>query len=62
MTFNFGAEPFKHAPKTGYVAVCKAPKNCFSNSEAASSARTENKMPVKMNNAPQAIIIEVNLF
>lgn len=62
MTFNFGAQPFKHTPKSGYIALCQAPKNCVSNSEARSGGRAESKAPVKMNNAPQAIIIEVSLF
>ncbi len=62
MTFNFGAQPFKHEPKDGYIAVCKAPKNCFSYSEATSASGSASKGPKKMNNAPQAIIIEVNIF
>lgn len=62
MTFNFGAQPFKHTPKSGYVALCKAPKNCISNSEARSGGQAENKTPAKIKNAPQAIIIEVSLF
>lgn len=58
MSFNFGAQPFKHQPKPGYIAVCEAPKNHVSISEASLN-RTEGKQPSKVNNAPQAIIIEV---
>ncbi|XP_065201500.1 ATP-dependent RNA helicase Ddx1 [Planococcus citri] len=55
MSFNFGAQPFKHDPVKGYIAVCQAPKNCVKNSEAVSNSSGQQK---KINNAPQAIIIE----
>ncbi|XP_076029050.1 ATP-dependent RNA helicase Ddx1-like isoform X1 [Oratosquilla oratoria] len=56
MAFNFGAQPFKHPPKNGYIAVCEATKECIVNSDVK-GAGGDQKMKV-INNAPQAIIIE----
>lgn len=60
MSFNFGAQPFKHEPIKGYIAVCQTPKNNLKNSEAISGNSSGG--PKKINNAPQAIIIEVCNF
>lgn len=58
MTFNFGAQPFKHAPPAGFTAVTQAPKNNVKHSEETGEAAVVTR---KVNNAPQAIIIEVIL-
>lgn len=60
MSFNFGAQPFKHEPKKDYIGVCQAPKNCIKNSEITAGDRGNSES--KINNAPQAIIIEVRKF
>ncbi|KAK6638511.1 ATP-dependent RNA helicase ddx1 [Polyplax serrata] len=55
MSFNFGAEPFKY-PQNGYTEVAKASENCTSpNPNSSSGPQAVTK---KVNNAPQAIIIE----
>ena len=60
MSFNFGAQPFKHTPETGYVAVCEAPKdNVKQNETGTVGGGSSQSKPMK--NAPQAIIIEVNM-
>lgn len=59
MSFNFGAQPFKHTPTKGYIAVCQAPKNCVKNSEVTAGNQAGGQ--TKINNAPQAIIIEVSV-
>lgn len=57
MSFNFGAQTFKHGPPSGYVAVAAAPKNLtIPNPVNSSQNRNTNSKP--LNNAPQAIIIE----
>ncbi|KAG8251426.1 ATP-dependent RNA helicase ddx1 [Homalodisca vitripennis] len=55
ISFNFGAQPFKHSPASGFTAVCQAPKSNVKNSEVSGTAAVVTK---KVNNAPQAIIIE----
>ncbi|CAK9794881.1 ATP-dependent RNA helicase Ddx1 [Anthophora quadrimaculata] len=58
MSFNFGAQPFKHPPPFGYVAVASAPKECI-RENPVNSSQTQNKDDGKpRSNAPQAIIIE----
>ena len=59
MSFNFGAQPFKHEPTKEYTAVCQAPKTNIKNSEATSGNSSGQQK--KINNAPQAIIIEVSV-
>jgi ATP-dependent RNA helicase DDX1 len=60
MLFNFGAQPFKHQPKNGYSAICQAPPNQTSNSETKSGNYScGGDKQSRINNAPQAIIIEV---
>lgn len=61
MAFNFGDKPFKHSLPKGYQPVMSVPptsmvinKNNHGGSTAASSKI--------LNNAPQAIIIEVGRF
>lgn len=56
MSFNFGAQPFKHPPSAGFTAVCQASKNNIKHSDVSGAATAVTK---KVNNAPQAIIIEV---
>lgn len=58
MAFNFGAQPFKHFPPEGFVAVSAAPKEniCDNGVSASGSSITDNLKPT--NNAPQTIIIE----
>lgn len=57
MSFNFGAQPFKHPPPNDYVAVSSAPKESVKlNSVNSSQSQAGSSKP--MNNAPQAIIIE----
>lgn len=55
MSFNFGAQLFKHSPAAGFTAVCQTPKSNIKNSEATGTTGVAKKV----NNAPQAIIIEV---
>ena len=57
MSFNFGAQPFKHDPESGYIAVCNAPKENTKHNEVGSVGTSLPNKSVK--NAPQAIIIEV---
>jgi ATP-dependent RNA helicase DDX1 len=57
MSFNFGAQPFKHDPESGYIAVCNAPKENVKQNEVGSIGSSLQSVSVK--NAPQAIIIEV---
>ncbi|XP_014221079.1 ATP-dependent RNA helicase Ddx1 [Trichogramma pretiosum] len=58
IAFNFGAQPFKHPPKNGYVAVSAAPANqIISNPNSANTQiRTSDKSV--NNKGPKAIIIE----
>lgn len=56
MSFNFGAQPFKHPPTGGFIAVCQTAKDQVKNSEISGGASTSVK---QVNYAPQAIIIEV---
>ncbi|XP_071441806.1 ATP-dependent RNA helicase Ddx1 [Hetaerina americana] len=56
MSFNFGAQPFKHQPESGFVAVCEAEKDCVKSSEITGVGPSAEKSLAK--NAPQAIIIE----
>lgn len=56
MTFNFGAQPFKHPPPSNYIAVSSAPKeNIKINPVGSNQGHTVEK---RAKNAPQAIIIE----
>jgi len=58
--FNFGDEAFKHPPPPGYIAISKAPNPKIN---TVASAKSSNTAPMKIiNNAPQAIIIEVNIY
>lgn len=59
MSFNFGDKPFKHNLPNGYSPISTVPKDkIITNSNGQTS--TEALKP--MNNAPQAIIIEVSIF
>lgn len=59
MSFNFGAQSFKHEPSEDYIAVCQAPKERIKNSGATSASSGDGSNVVKqVANAPQAIIIE----
>jgi len=57
MLFNFGDTPFKNPPTNGYIAFKDAPaaKVIANPKKASGGGVTERK---KINNAPQAIIIE----
>ena len=57
MSFNFGAQPFKHDPESGHDAVCNALKENIKHNEVGSVGTSLQNKAVK--NAPQAIIIEV---
>jgi hypothetical protein len=57
MSFNFGAQPFKYDPESGYIAVCNASKENVKHNEVGSGGSSLQNKSVK--NAPQAIIIEV---
>jgi hypothetical protein len=57
MSFNFGAQPFKHDPESGYIAVCNAPKENVKHNEVGTAGTSSQNKSIK--NAPQAIIIEV---
>ncbi|KAJ9589687.1 hypothetical protein L9F63_017131 [Diploptera punctata] len=56
MSFNFGAQPFKHQPESGYIALCEAAKDNVKQNEIGTAGGSSQSKPVK--NAPQAIIIE----
>ena len=53
MQFNFGDQPWKLKPFEGYIGISKA-KNPVPNKKSGSTQ--ERKI---VNNAPQALIIEV---
>lgn len=59
MAFNFGDKPFKHSLPQGYQPVISAPpdKVITNNNSHGGSTAAATKI---INNAPQAIIIEVN--
>jgi hypothetical protein len=57
MSFNFGAQPFKHDPESGYIAVCEVSKENMKQNDIGSGGASSQVKSVK--NAPQAIIIEV---
>lgn len=59
MAFNFGDKPFKHSLPNGYQPVISAPadKVIVNNNGVGGSKAAATKI---VNNAPQAIIIEVN--
>ncbi|XP_076296995.1 ATP-dependent RNA helicase Ddx1 [Lasioglossum baleicum] len=57
MSFNFGAQPFKYAPRDDYMAVASAPKEFVKENPVTSTARSKEVGKPKCN-APQAIIIE----
>lgn len=56
MAFNFGAQPFKHSPPNGFVAVSSAPKDSTCDNTVVGTNVGDNLKP--SNNAPQTIIIE----
>lgn len=60
MSFNFGAQPFKYPPQTGFVGICEAPKNFVKQNETGVVGSSSQRKPAK--NAPQSIIIEVKIF
>lgn len=49
----------QYSPPKDYVAICEAPKECVKHNIVQAGAVADSK-PV--NNAPQAIIIEVFIF
>lgn len=57
MSFNFGAQTLKYPPSGGFSAVSQASKNNVKDSEGLGATVAVMK---KVNNAPQAIIIEVS--
>jgi hypothetical protein len=57
MSFNFGAQPFKHGPESGYIAVCEVSKDNLKQNDVGSGGSSSQSKFVR--NAPQAIIIEV---
>ncbi|XP_015121411.1 ATP-dependent RNA helicase Ddx1 [Diachasma alloeum] len=57
MSFNFGNQPFKYPPPSGFTPVASAPKDCCKENEMGSSS-AGNKEIKPPANAPQAIIIE----
>lgn len=58
MTFNFGAQPFKHTPPTNFIAVSSAPKNNVKVNPVNSNQVQNVSAEKRAKNAPQAIIIE----
>ncbi|XP_046473772.1 ATP-dependent RNA helicase Ddx1 isoform X1 [Neodiprion pinetum] len=58
MAFNFGAQPFKHSPPEGYIAISAAPKSSTRDNTVSGNRQSgvDNLKPA--NNAPQTIIIE----
>lgn len=55
MLFNFGEQPWKHQPTSGFVGISSAPKDNVVVNEKKGESVEERKI---INNAPQAIIIE----
>ncbi|XP_032665777.1 ATP-dependent RNA helicase Ddx1 [Odontomachus brunneus] len=58
MSFNFGAQPFKHSPSNDYVAISSAPKESVKHNPVNSSQTQTSGSDKPKTNAPQAIIIE----
>lgn len=58
MSFNFGAQPFKHPPSNDYIAVASASKECTKDNPINSSQSQSKEDSKPKSNAPQAIIIE----
>ncbi|KAL0111536.1 hypothetical protein PUN28_013027 [Cardiocondyla obscurior] len=58
MSFNFGAQPFKHPPPNDYVAVSSASKESVKHNPVNSNQSSSGESGKLKNNAPQAIIIE----
>lgn len=58
MSFNFGAQPFKHPPSNDYIAVASASKECTKENPINSSQAQSKGDSKPKSNAPQAIIIE----
>lgn len=58
MSFNFGAQPFKHTPPNDYVAVSSVPKESVKYNPVNSNQNQANGSGKPKNNAPQALIIE----
>lgn len=56
MQFNFGDEPFRYTPPAGFKAVAQASEGCMVINPVGSGGPTATAK--KVNNAPQAIIIE----
>lgn len=57
MAFNFGDKPFKHNPPAGYQPIISAPGDrVVTNTNGSGNTAATTKI---VNNAPQAIIIEV---
>ncbi|EFN80062.1 ATP-dependent RNA helicase Ddx1 [Harpegnathos saltator] len=58
MSFNFGAQPFKHSPSNDYVAVSSVPKESIKYNPVNSNQTQTSQSGKPTSNAPQAIIIE----
>lgn len=58
MSFNFGAQPFKHPPANDYVAVSSVSKESVKDNPVNSNQTRTNQSGKPTTNAPQAIIIE----
>ena len=58
MSFNFGAEAFKHQPVDGYVALADASEGSLVENRKSGGNAPQRKL---VANAPQAIIIEVTV-
>jgi ATP-dependent RNA helicase DDX1 len=61
MAFNFGAEPFKFPLPQGYVPIKSAPSEKAVVNSNSGDGGGESTVKI-INNAPQAIIIEVHTF
>lgn len=58
MSFNFGAQPFKHPPPNDYIAAASAGKEHVRENPVNSSQSQSKEDGKPKCNAPQAIIIE----
>ncbi|XP_034949654.1 ATP-dependent RNA helicase Ddx1 [Chelonus insularis] len=58
MSFNFGAQTFKHPPPSGFIAISAAPKERVKENPVSDSGQTQSGDLTPPTNAPQAIIIE----
>lgn len=58
MQFNFGAQPFKYSPPSGYTPISSTPKDFVRNNPVSGAQSQSSNVRKKVKNSPQAIVIE----